>query len=51
MWHNAFGPSPGPDLPLLSNRPALDPNVIPKIKAVVLFGDPGFKGFVLSGIS
>lgn len=46
VWHNAFGPSPGAGLPLLKNRPALDASVIPKIKAVVLFGDPGFKGFV-----
>jgi hypothetical protein len=25
-------------------RPVLDPSVLPKIKALVMFGDPGFKG-------
>ncbi|KAF2666113.1 alpha/beta-hydrolase [Microthyrium microscopicum] len=45
VWHNALGPSPGAPLPLLpSPRPKLDASVIPKIKAFVMFGDPGFKG-------
>jgi len=44
VMHAALGPSPGKELPLLSNRPKLDENVLPKIVAVVMFGDPGFKG-------
>src|ERR1700712_1748918 len=44
VMHAAMGP-PGPPLPKLpSPRPKLDPDVIPKITAVVMFGDPGFKG-------
>jgi cutinase len=42
--HAAMGPSPGKELPLLSNRPTLDKSVLSKVVAVVLFGDPGFKG-------
>lgn len=42
--HGVFGPT-GPIIPGLANpRPVLDTTVIPKIRAVVLFGDPGFKG-------
>jgi cutinase len=45
VWHSAMGPSPGKQLPLLPpNRPKLDESVLPKIKAAVMFGDPGFKG-------
>jgi cutinase len=45
VWHSAMGPSPGKQLPLLpQNRPKLDESVLPKIKAAVMFGDPGFKG-------
>jgi len=44
VMHAALGPSPGRELPLLSNRPKLDESVLPKILAVVMFGDPGFKG-------
>jgi cutinase len=44
VMHAALGPSPGRELPLLSKRPKLDNSVLPKIVAVVMFGDPGFKG-------
>jgi cutinase len=44
VMHFAMGPSPGKQMPLLSNRPKLDESVLPKIVAVVMFGDPGFKG-------
>jgi hypothetical protein len=44
VMHSAMGPSPGKELPLLPNRPKLDESVLPKIVAVVMFGDPGFKG-------
>jgi cutinase len=37
VMHGVFGPG-GPD-----PRPKLDPDVIPKIVAVVMFGDPGFR--------
>ncbi|TID22001.1 carbohydrate esterase family 5 protein [Venturia nashicola] len=44
--HGVFGPT-GPIKPGLANpRPVLDTSVIPKVLAVVLFGDPGFKGTV-----
>jgi cutinase len=47
VWHSAMGPSPGRQLPLLPlDRPKLDESVLPKIKAAVMFGDPGFKGNV-----
>jgi hypothetical protein len=42
--HAAMGapgaPYPGGPTP----RPVLDKSVLPKIKALVMFGDPGFKG-------
>jgi cutinase len=42
--HGVFGPT-GPIIAGLSNpRPTLDTSVLPKVLAVVLFGDPGFKG-------
>jgi cutinase len=42
--HGVFGPT-GAAMPGLRNpRPELDKSVIPKILAVALFGDPGFKG-------
>ena len=42
--HAVMGP-PGPAVPKLpSPRPKLNPEVISKITAVVMFGDPGFKG-------
>jgi cutinase len=45
VWHSAMGPSPGEQLVLLPpNRPKLNESVLPKIKAAVMFGDPGFKG-------
>jgi cutinase len=47
VWHAAMGPSPGKELPLLPpNRPKLDESALLKIKAAVMFGDPGFKGTV-----
>jgi cutinase len=42
--HGVFGPT-GAVMPGLQNpRPVLDQSVVPKIVAVALFGDPGFKG-------
>jgi cutinase len=41
--HGALSPSGAPVEGLENPRPKLDPSVFPKILAIVLFGDPGFK--------
>jgi cutinase len=41
--HGALSPSGAPVEGLQNPRPKLDDGVVPKILAIVLFGDPGFK--------
>jgi cutinase len=43
VMHAAMN-SPGPSVPKLTTRAKLDPAALPKIKALVMFGDPGFQG-------
>lgn len=44
VMHGVFGPT-GPPYPGSPNpRPKLDPEVIPKIVTLVMFGDLGFRG-------
>jgi len=48
VMHGAFGPT-GPNYPGgPAVRPKLDAEVIPSILALVMFGDPGFKGSIPS---